>query len=115
MCCHPLHAGGTATDAEALMRSLYSAYALGLDDYLQHSWHSSTRPAQFIEMQRSSQVTRWLGLQVLQHQHTGPAAAEVEFVARCQIGGGSAVRLHERCRFVQEHGVWFYLDGQHLA
>jgi len=28
-CCGPLHAGMPAADAEALMRSRYSAYALG--------------------------------------------------------------------------------------
>lgn len=97
------------------MRARYSAYALGLDDYLQHSWHPSTRPPRSIETQVSGEGIRWLGLQVLQHQSTGPAAAEVEFVARYRMGGGTAVRLHERSRFVQEQGAWFYLDGQHLG
>ena len=40
------------------------------------------------------------------------ARAEVEFVARYRVGGGSAVRLHERSRFVHEDGHWHYLDGE---
>jgi uncharacterized protein YchJ len=30
--------------AQALMRSRYSAYALGLEEYLLATWHPSTRP-----------------------------------------------------------------------
>ena len=106
-CCGRWHAGAAAPDAEALMRSRYSAYVLGLHDYLLASWHESTRP-QGLEMEPA---TRWLGLEVKQHVVTGVDAAEVEFVARYRIGGGSAVRLHEHSRFVREQGRWFYLDA----
>ena len=45
-CCGPLHAGAAiAPTAEALMRSRYSAYGLGLEPYLLATWHVSTRPA----------------------------------------------------------------------
>jgi SEC-C motif-containing protein len=40
-------------------------------------------------------------------------AGVVEFVARSKLGG-RAHRLHERSRFVREHGRWFYLDGDLL-
>ena len=106
-CCGRWHAGAAAPDAEALMRSRYSAYVLGLHDYLLASWHDSTRP-QGLEMEPA---TRWLGLEVKQYAVTGVDAAEVEFVARYRIGGGSAVRLHEHSRFVREQGRWFYLDA----
>jgi len=33
----------SAADAEALMRSRYSAFARGLADYLLATWHASTR------------------------------------------------------------------------
>ena len=33
-------------DAEALMRSRYTAYVLKLEDYLLATWHPSTRPQQ---------------------------------------------------------------------
>ena len=48
-CCARWHAGplqGEAPDAETLMRSRYSAYALGLHDYLLQTWHPDTRPRQ---------------------------------------------------------------------
>ncbi|MEP6906954.1 MAG: YchJ family metal-binding protein [Pseudoxanthomonas sp.] len=113
-CCGPLHEGSAAATAEALMRSRYSAYALGMSDYLCRSWHASTRPPGFALDEAPATRPTWLGLSVKQHQVTGPDSAEVEFVARYRIGGGSAVRLHERSRFVREDGHWFYLDGKHL-
>ena len=106
-CCEPLHRGAPAATAEALMRSRYSAYVRGDRDYLLRSWHASTRPAQL----ETDAATRWLGLSVKRHRPDG-ARAEVEFVARYRVGGGSAVRLHERSRFVHEDGHWHYLDGE---
>lgn len=105
-CCAPLHAGEPAADAAALMRSRYSAYALGLHGYVLATWHASTRPA---ALEPDADV-RWLGLDVRAHVADGDAA-EVEFVARWRSGGARAQRLHERSRFVREDGRWFYVDG----
>ncbi len=98
------------------MRSRYTAYTqLGGAQgsralaYLLASWHTSTRPAT-VEREAG---TRWLGLTVKSHRQTGPDRAEVEFVARYRVGGGSAQRLEERSRFVFENGRWFYVDGVH--
>ncbi len=45
-CCGPLHHGGRqASTAVELMRSRYSAYTLGLADYVFRTWHPRTRPA----------------------------------------------------------------------
>ena len=113
-CCGRYHAGETAPDAEALMRSRYSAYVLGLADYLQRSWHPSTQPVDFGFDNNAATRPTWLGLDIKQHRETGPDSAEVEFIARYRVGGGSAVRLHERSRFTRDAGHWFYLDGEHL-
>ena len=98
------------------MRSRYTAYTeLGGAQgaralaYLLSTWHPSTRPAT-VEHEAG---TRWLGLTVKSHRQTGPAHAEVEFVARYRVGGGSAQRLEERSRFVFEDGRWYYVDGVH--
>lgn len=107
-CCGPLHAGAAAADAQALMRSRYSAYVLGLREYVLATWHPRTRPA---ELELDPAATRWLGLEVKRHSSDGADAATVEFVARYRIGGGSAVRLHEVSRFLREDGRWYYLDG----
>ena len=107
-CCGPLHAGAPAPDAEALMRSRYSAYVREDADYLLRSWHPSTRPdALAFDEPRPA----WLKLEVLWHRPTGPDSAEVEFVARYRIGGGRVVRMREHSRFLREDGRWYYLDA----
>jgi SEC-C motif-containing protein len=95
-----------APDAEHLMRSRYSAFVLGRADYLLQTWHSHTRPAT-LDLDASA---KWLGLEVRDHKVTGADTAEVEFVARCRVGG-KATRMHERSRFVREDGRWLYVDG----
>jgi len=42
---------------------------------------------------------------------TATDRAEVAFLARYRIGGGSAVRMTEHSRFVREDGSWYYLDA----
>ena len=95
-----------APDAESLMRSRYTAFVCERADYLQATWHASTRPAD-LDFEPGA---RWLGLQVRSHRAMGEDRAEVEFVARYRVGG-RAVRLHETSRFVREGGRWLYVDG----
>ena len=110
-CCGRYHAGPLhlqAPSAEALMRSRYSAYVLGLADYLLATWHPSTRPS---HIDADPPGLRWLGLEVRHHTVHDAEHATVEFVARHKLGG-HAQRLHETSRFVREDGGrWFYLDG----
>jgi SEC-C motif-containing protein len=98
------------TDAEALMRSRYAAFAAQDQAWLLASWHPSTRPAR-VDFEPG---TKWLGLEVKGHRRIDDDHAEVEFVARSRSGGGKAHRLHERSRFVKENGRWYYLDGDML-
>ncbi|HYE70295.1 MAG TPA: YchJ family metal-binding protein [Aquabacterium sp.] len=97
-------------DALALMRSRYAAYERCDEGWLLASWHASTRPPQVT----FEPGLRWLGLEVREHRAVDDTHAEVEFVARCRAGGGRAVRLHERSRFVKEEGRWYYVDGDML-
>ncbi|WP_250634118.1 YchJ family protein [Pinirhizobacter soli] len=105
-CCGRYHGGLFAPDAESLMRSRYSAFVLGLPDYLLASWHPSTRPST-LDLDPG---VRWLGLDIKKAAGDGNQAT-VEFVARSRHGGGPAHRQHELSRFVHEDGRWFYLDG----
>lgn len=107
-CCGQLHAGGTAADAEALMRSRYSAYVRGRENYLLATWHPSSRPATLDFA--NEPAAKWLGLEVRAHHSRGDTAS-VDFVARCRIAG-RAQRIHEISRFVREDGRWFYVDGE---
>ena len=108
-CCQPWHIGlGAGVHAplpEALMRSRYSAYAVGLIDYLLATWHPSTAPG---ELELSP--VKWLGLEVRHAGQSGDAGV-VEFVARCRVNG-RAQRLHEISHFVRMEGRWYYIDGQ---
>jgi SEC-C motif-containing protein len=104
-CCGPAHAGAAAPTAEALMRSRYSAFALGLEPYLLASWHPSTRPAR---LDLDPELT-WRRLQIVD---TGEGVVEFRASYRGPDGAGL---LHERSRFVQEAGRWYYLDGEILG
>ncbi len=113
-CCSPLHQGQPAPDAEALMRSRYSAYVLRDEVYLLASWHPDTRPAS-LRLGVQQPAPTWLGLAIKAHEIQDEDHAVVEFVARYRTGGGRAQRLHERSRFVREDGRWFYVDGDILG
>ncbi len=107
-CARYLDGGEPAPTAEALMRSRYSAYTLGREDYLLATWHASTRPAAL--GLHADVATKWLGLEVKRHHAQDAAHAVVEFVARYKVQG-RAHRLHETSRFVREGGRWLYVDG----
>ena len=102
--------GRPAPDAEALMRSRYSAFVLERADYLRATWHASKRPSQI----HFDPGVKWLGLEVRDVKVIDADHAEVEFVARQRDKSGRAVRLHERRRFVREDGRWYYVDGDWL-
>ncbi len=91
------------------MRSRYSAYALGLRDYVLDTWHVSTRPE---KMERFDSGVKWLGLTVKRAGVKSDDEGFVEFVARSKPpGGGPADRLHELSRFVRVEGRWQYVDA----
>lgn len=111
-CCQPCHAGTPAASAEALMRSRYSAYVLGLVDYL----IATTLPAQQAALDREaigawSTQSNWLGLDVEQAEVLGgqPAHAWVTFTARWRDGQGDHVH-RERSAFVHNQGRWYFID-----
>lgn len=87
------------------MRSRYSAYVVGLIDYLLATWHPSTSPGD-LELP----PVKWLELEVRHAEASGDAGV-VEFVARCRVNG-RAQRMHETSRFVRQDGCWYYIDGQ---
>lgn len=106
-CCGALHQGRTAAATpEALMRSRYSAFAVGDTRYLLDTWHPSTRPA---SLDRDP-ATRWVRLEVL--SATGGTAfhteGTVDFRAH-YLNGGTRGVLAEHSRFLRDGGAWRYL------
>ena len=107
-CCGLLHGGASASTAEALMRSRYSAFVRHDASYLLATWHASVRP-KTLEL---NSAPRWLGLDIRCCVAGGPDddSGTVEFIARFQ-DGKRVDALHETSRFVREAGRWYYLDG----
>lgn len=108
-CCGSLHAGADkASTAEQLMRSRFSAFAVGDADYLLTTWHPSTRPPA-LEL---DPAVRWYRLDVDRTARGGPfdATGIVAFCAHFRSPEGAG-ELRETSRFVREGGTWFYVDG----
>ena len=84
------------------MRSRYSAFAVGDEDYLLATWHPSTRPAS-LDLDPEQ---RWTHLEVLSHTGGTPfqTTGTVEFRAHYRWQGHRD-ELHENSRFVREDGV----------
>jgi len=107
-CCGPFHAGERAPTAERLMRSRFSAFALGDAAHLLRTWHPSTRPHDLV----LDPEDRWYRLDILRTERGGLLDTEglVEFRAfrRSPSGAGA---LHEVSRFVRQDRQWWYVDG----
>lgn len=107
-CCGPIHRHQRqAKTAEALMRSRYSAYVRGLEDYLLYSWAEQTRPEPPL-----LNPVKWVGLEIVGTDGGGPDDDEgwVEFRAS-YLEGERLEQLCERSRFVRVEGRWVYIDG----
>jgi SEC-C motif-containing protein len=105
-CCGRLHAGAPAPTAESLMRSRYSAFAVGDAGYLLRSWHPSSRP----ETLELDPALRWTRLAVLETQAGGlfDATGTVRFRA-VYVQEGQRGVLAETSRFIRQDGLWTYL------
>ena len=108
-CARYIDGGETASTAEALMRSRYTAYTMQCEDYLLATWHPSSRPVRLGLAEE--EPSKWLGLEVRRREQQDAEHAIVEFVARYKVNG-CAHRLHEVSRFVREGGRWYYVDGE---
>ena len=113
-CCGPFHAGTAAPEtAEQLMRSRFSAYALGKVDYL-----IGTRPeAKRAEESREELATyckavSCVGLKIVAKDKGGREddAGVVTFHASLQTNGRRSLHI-ETSTFAREDGRWVYVDG----
>lgn len=111
-CCGPLHRGADAATAEQLMRSRYSAFAIGDVDHLVRTWHPATRPAS-LDLDPEQ---RWTRLEILATEAGGPEDTKgvVEFRASYVVRGEPGA-LHEVSRFFRVGGAWVYVRGKLLA
>lgn len=108
-CCGRVHSGAmTAPTAEALMRSRYSAFAVGDVEYLLKSWHPDTRPRKLT----LDPAQHWERLEIVATTGGGLLHKEgtVEFRAHYRHSSHTGV-LHEHSRFTRVGGDWLYVDG----
>jgi SEC-C motif domain protein len=113
-CCQVLHKGGKATSPEALMRSRYTAYVLGLATYIMKTTHpdgpqyNPDAAAWKHDIKQFSRGTRFERLQIL-----GAQADMVTFRATL-ITGQRDDSFTEVSVFRQHNGQWKYYSGTRL-
>ena len=108
-CCGPFLSGAAAAPTpEDLMRSRYTAYALGNDDYVLATWDEATRPAVLFE--EGEARPKWISLRVTDAKPVADGAdtGEVTFTATARTSQG-AMRLTERSLFRKTDGRWVYV------
>lgn len=97
------------------MRSRFSAFCSHNSDYLVATHHPDQRQSdEARQLQQGFSRQRWVWLEILDCQRGGPEdlRGEVEFIAWYLADGDEQpAALHERSRFVREHGRWLYVDG----
>ncbi len=113
-CCGPFIEGAqTPATAEQLMRSRFSAYALGKVGYLIATRCEAKRSEENREeLARYCKAVRCVGLKITAKQEGGPEDAEgiVTFHASLQANGRRSLHI-ETSTFAREEGKWVYVDG----
>lgn len=111
-CCQLVHHNhAAAKTAETLMRSRYSAFALGNGKYLQLSHALATRPTptEGIETEKWSKSVQWIELKV--HNTAQGKASDtkgtVEFTAFF-LDNGKMSTIHENSYFEKKNDKWYY-------
>lgn len=104
----PFHNGQIAEDVEHLMRSRYSAYTLGLADYIIKTTYPAVRPKDLqkwrLEILDFGKLD-FIGLKI-ESKSQESLEGKVSFVA--QIGSGE---MSEESLFLKQDGVWYYHSG----
>lgn len=114
LCCEPFLTGKKLpATPEQLMRSRFSAYALGKVDYLIETTAEEKRSElDKAELVRYCAVIKCISLKIVSSE-AGKAeddAGIVTFHASLQINGRRTLHI-EKSRFAKVDGRWFYVDG----
>jgi len=113
-CCEPYLTGKKLPDSpEKLMRSRFTAYALGRADYLVNTTCEEERAKlDPEELSRYCRAVKCISMRVLKTELGGPQdeTGTVLFHASLQINGKRMLH-RELSRFIRENGRWTYVDG----
>lgn len=111
-CCEPIHQNHkNAVLPEQLMRARFSAHKLNLVDFVVATYHVSCKAEKERESIADSISLNWLRLEVLDAPEPDEKQGFVEFKAFMADSDGEHC-MHERSRFVQDNGLWYYIDGE---
>ena len=103
-----------APTAEALMRSRFSAFAVGDAGYLMRTWHPGTRPAS-LDLDPGQQ---WYLLEILDTNGGGAFAATGTVTFRAHYRSRTNRKLRESftetSSFVREGRQWLYVGALEL-
>jgi len=120
-CCQPIleHKTPAVTPLQ-LMRSRFSAYALGNTEYILNTYAIEKRKLHTLrDISEWSNECKWLKLII--HQSTNVTISEFESANNSTVTftaiyrqGNHFFQMKELSRFVVEEEQWFYLDGDIL-
>ncbi len=117
-CCGPIIGGERqAATAQELMRSRYTAYALGEIAFIS----KTTDPERSSEFDEESaknwaENSEWHGLEIVStlNGESGDETGQVEFVANYSQNR-ARTKHHEMAEFRKMDGQWFFVDGQQVV
>ena len=107
-CCETYHKGFPAQTALALMRSRYSAYALGLVDYI-ITTSQTGKQIDKREIEAFCASTRFADLEILDVQESENEAT-IKFKAVLFQGNRDASFI-ETSQFLKKDNQWLYVSG----
>lgn len=111
-CCQLIHNDHhLATKPELLMRARFSAYTLGLIDFIVATYHPSCHAQNQIEGIEDGCKLTWTKLVVKHSVNSSDQEGFVHFKAY-YIENGQSGYLEEKSRFIKENNRWFYIDGE---
>ncbi|MDR3491316.1 MAG: YchJ family protein [Gammaproteobacteria bacterium] len=114
ICCGRfIEAGQMPKTPVELMRSRYTAYAKANIDYIQQTMQGPAALGFDInEAAALAKSTLWQKLKILNFSTTHDKGM-VEFMAFYTVDNRNYI-LHEESHFVQQNGLWYYVDGKLL-
>lgn len=114
-CCRPYHNGMSIPSPEALVRARFSAYALGMVDFIMLTTHPESRHyegnAKRWRAALNGYVLRtvFLNLEILSAEDE-KVSYRMKYFTMLNREEEETI---EHCTFKQESGKWLYFDGVH--
>ena len=110
-CCQPLHKGAAPPTPERLMRSRYSAYKLGLTDYIMSTTHPDGPHYQANRAQWKREIEAFCRTTQFVHLDVLSAVGDSVLFRATLFAGTRDVSFTEISLFRQHNGRWKYHSG----